>query len=397
MDLLKLSTHLRKVIKLIATFAKNRNEMTVEREFAGFVLPFTAGVFLATGPALIRTAHFPALCTASLAVTAMLLMCLMHPYRRSIPAWIPWILLIMTGLSTGAFSGLTSSMASVSSLDSSFMARVTGFGSGLGEAIDRVKFGSPTTNALLKALVTGERGDIPRSVAEAFRLSGASHILSLSGFHLGIIYGIIKCSLAGLGNSTGISRLRSVLIIFSCGFYTLATGAGPSIVRAFLFIMLGETVSMLRRHRSTSGLLFSALFIQSVFSPASIRSVSFQLSYAAMAGIAYIYPWLRNFWPGNPDDDRLFTKGVRWIWNSAAMSIACQITTGPLAYLYFKSFPVHFLLTNLIALPLTSILIPVGLASIALSALGICPPIMLKATDLLAEALSAALEIISGM
>ncbi len=371
--------------------------MTVERETAGFVLPFATGIFLATGPALITKTYFPAACTASLVVTADLLILLMHPSRRNMPWWVPWALTALAGLAAGAWAGLTSLNMDVSSCSTEFGLRAAELGRGLGDFVDRIPFRNAGTNALLKALTTGERNDIPPEVADAFRESGAAHILSLSGFHLGIVYGIVRWSLSGLGNSPRAVRLRSGLIVLLCGFYTLITGAGPSIVRAFLFILLGETARVLHRDRSVPTLLLSALLIQLVASPAAIRSVSFQLSYAAMAGIAWIYPRLRDFWPGNPSDDRLFTRGVRWIWNSAALSIACQLTTGPLAYMYFGTFPVNFLLTNLIALPLTSLLIPVGLGTVLLSALGICPSFMLDATDFLASTLSFSLEVIAGM
>ncbi len=371
--------------------------MTAEREFAGFVLPFAAGIFLATGPALVRITYFPFMGTAALLVTAMLLMFMMHPWRVRAAAWIPWALMAMLGLSAGAFMGLTSLIMSLSSCATSLEVWAAGFGERLGSFIDGIPFGDSGTNALLKALVTGERNDIPLAVASAFRDSGAAHILSLSGFHLGIVYALVRGLLSWLGNSPGVSGVRSVLIVLLCGFYTLATGAGPSIVRAFLFILLGETARLLHRQRSTATLLLSALVIQLALSPGSIRSVSFQLSYAAMAGIAWIYPWLRDFWPGLASEDRLPIRGARWIWNSAALSISCQFTTGPLAFYYFGTFPQHFLLTNLIALPLTSLLIPLGLLAIALSGLGICPTILLQATDALVSALSFSLEVIAGM
>ncbi len=380
----------------MTTFTKTYNEMTAEREFAGFVLPFAAGIFLATGPALIRLTYFPLLGTASLTAVASLLIFMMHPYRQRTAVWFPWILTGVTGLAAGAFTGLTSLSIELSSY-SIFGSWAEGYGRSLGNFIDGIPFGDSRTNALLKALVTGERNDIPKSISDAFRDSGAAHILSLSGFHLGIVYGIVRWSLSGLGNSPGATRLRSSLIILLCGLYTLATGAGPSIVRSFLFILLGEAALMFHRRRSTATLLFSSLLLQLFFSPSSIRSVSFQLSYAAMAGIAWIYPWLRDLWAGSPSDDRAFTRAVRRIWNSAAMSIACQLTTGPIAWFYFNSFPQHFLLTNLIALPLTSLLIPLGITAIILSSLGICPAILLRAADMLAQALSAALEIIAGM
>ncbi len=372
--------------------------MTVERDFAGFVLPFAAGILLSTGSALIKYQHLPAASTLSLLLTSMILMFMFNPsWRAGLWAGMDRIMIAGLGICAGLFMGCSSLMMDISSYETAFGLRAAGFGHRLGAAIDALGFENESTNAVIKALITGERNDIPPSVTDAFRESGASHILSLSGFHLGIVYGIVRWTLAGLGNTPKALRVKSAITVSLCGFYTLATGAGPSIVRAFLFILLGETARLLHRRQTTASVLFSALFLQLAFSPSSISSVSFQLSYAAMAGIAYIYPWLRDLWPGIPQDDRPFTRGVRWIWNSAALSISCQLTTGPLAWFYFDSFPQHFLLTNLIAIPLTSLIIPLALATLLLSSLGLCPAIILKATETLVQALSAALEIIAGM
>ncbi len=381
-------------------FAKNRIEMTAEREFAGFVLPFAAGIFITAGLGLIRYSYLPAACTVSFMMTAAAVLVMLHPSRN---AWTSsWkdmdrVLIVALGLCVGMFMGFGGCIMEISSGESAVGLWASRFGHSLGNFIDSLPFEDGDTNAVIKALITGERNDIPKSVTAAFRDSGAAHILSLSGFHLGIVYGIVKYSLSIFGNRRSAVAARSVAVIALCGFYTLATGAGPSIVRAFLFILLGETARLTHRRRSTASLLLSALLIQLALSPSSIRSVSFQLSYAAMAGIAYVYPLLRDFWPGKPSDDRPFTRAVRCIWNSAVLSIACQLTTGPIAYFYFETFPAHFILTNLIALPLSSLIIPFALLTIVLSALGICPVIMLKATEALVQALSAALEIIAGM
>ncbi len=372
--------------------------MTVEREQAGFVLPFAAGIFLAAGQTLIKYPYLPAAATLSLAFTSLILISILNPaWKARTDVSMDRLIIGVLGLCAGIFMGSSAGLMDISSSEPSIITWASGFGRRLGEAVDALQFTNRDTNAIIKALITGERNDIPRNVTEAFRESGASHILSLSGFHLGIIYGIVRFLLAALGNRPGTVRTKSVITVSLCGLYTLATGAGPSIVRAFLFILLGETARLLHRRQTTASFLLSALLIQLAISPASITSVSFQLSYAAMAGIAFIYPYLRDFWPGIPQNDRPFTRGVRWIWNSAALSISCQLTTAPLAWLYFDSFPVHFLLTNLIALPLTSLIIPLALATLVLTTLGLCPAIIPKATEALTQALSAALEIIANM
>ena len=120
-----------------------------------------------------------------------------------------------------------------------------------------------------------------------------------------------------------------------------------------------------------------------------------------MAGIAFIFPQLKAFWPGSEEVRTGFFKNrpkpLRWIWNSAALSISCQLTTGPLAWLYFESFPVHFLLTNLIAIPLTGLIIPSALLLLFLNSFGGCPEFLLTATEAMISALSESLAIISTM
>ena len=371
--------------------------MKVEREIAGFTLPFAAGILLISlaGNHFFSSHHVWA--SASLGACSVMLMYCIHPSRKNIGTIGRAFLIGGLALCLGIFCGECGKILSVSSLDSALFIHAQRYGKLLQAAVDSIPFSDPQTNAVIKALLTGERADIPSYVATVFRDSGASHILALSGFHLGIIYAIVKTILGIFGNRKETVVIRSCITMSICGFYTLATGAGPSIVRALLFVVLHETAGLLHRYHSTASVLFSALVIQLAISPGSITSVGFQLSYAAMAGIAFIYPWFRDIWPGNPFDDGRFTKAVRWIWNSAAMSLSCQVTTAPLAWIYFHSFPRHFLFTNLLALPLSSLIISAGLAATALNAAGICPKPLVSITERLVRILVQSLEIISGM
>ncbi len=361
--------------------------MKVEGDIVGFVLPFAAGVTVGVFAAYL---HEPAPAGMLMAVSLLPPLYLTHPSRKGLDGRITTSVMILSAALCGLVTGITGSVTSVSTITGLAESKALAFGRSMQAAIDSIPFASTDTGAIIKALLTGERSDIPPDVTEAFKASGASHILALSGLHLGIIYAIIRKILTPFGNSPAALRIRSMITIFSCGLYTLATGAGPSIVRAFLFILLGEAASLSGRIRNTGGILMGALLIQLTISPESIRSAGFQLSYAAMAGIAYIYPRIRNIWPHTEKDGL-----IGWMWNSASMSIACQVTTGPIAWLLFRTFPQHFLLTNMIAIPLSGIIIPVSLFTLALNAFGICPNIMIKATETLVDTLSTALEIIS--
>ena len=371
--------------------------MRVERETAGFALPFTAGVLLAAYSGISLSGMDTTSPAAALAVTAICLFSLIHPSRKTFRTSTLCILTGTAAFSSGMLCAFTSSHISVSLSDGDFIIWAESLGRRMQDAIDRIPFTDKNANAIAKALITGERSGIPGWITEAFRNSGASHILALSGLHLGIIYSIINRSLSIVGNYRSIWIPRSLAIVTACGFYTIATGAGPSIVRAFLFIALAEYGRLAYRHSSTGQLLFSALILQLTLSPFSVKSVGFQLSYAAMAGIAFIFPRLKSLWPGKYSDDSPFTRSIRKIWDMSAMSISCQITTAPLAWIYFGTFPRHFLLTNLLALPLTGIIIPAILITLGLSSCGICLPAVITFTELMISTLITILDIIAKM
>ncbi len=260
------------------------------------------------------------------------------------------------------------------------------------KVIDGIPFDDAQNNALVKALLTGDRSGLSRETAAAFRDSGAAHILALSGLHLGIIYGVISKAAKIFGNSVAAAKFRSVLIILTTGAYCIMVGAGPSISRAFLFILLREGASLAERRTDLRTTLCGSFVIQVCIDAEAVRSVSFQLSYLAIAGIAYIYPPLKAMYPAGG----LKRSPLRRIWDSAALSIACQAATGPLAWLRFGTFPQYFIITNLIALPLTGILIPAAIVTSLLGAAGICPAAAVNLTAFLADALRQSLQIIAA-
>uniref|UniRef100_UPI004029B283 ComEC/Rec2 family competence protein n=1 Tax=Candidatus Cryptobacteroides bacterium TaxID=3085639 RepID=UPI004029B283 len=246
---------------------------------------------------------------------------------------------------------------------------------------------------LLKALLTGDKSGLDSHTVATFRDSGAAHILALSGLHLGFIYAILLKVTSLAGMSPRVRKIRSILIIAVSGFYTIATGASPSLVRAFLFIVINETARLLHRHVPPVHVLCIALMIQLALTPAVISSIGFQMSYLAMAGIFLIYPHLKAWYPGRESGIDLPRK----IWNTAALTLSCQILTGPLAWLRFRTFPLYFLITNLFALPVTSLLMLLAICTTALTYIGLCPNLLVTATDSAASALLFIMEVIAGL
>ena len=261
----------------------------------------------------------------------------------------------------------------------------------------RIPFPHGETNALLLALLTGRRERLDRATVQSFRSAGAAHILALSGLHLGIIYLILSKLLFFFGNSRTAWILRSTLVVGLSAWFTIMTGANPSTVRALLFIALAETARNCPGRRSSPvGIWCAALLIQLCLKPGIIVSAGFQLSYLAMLGIFLLYPVLKGLYPGSGSPAEGWDP-VRRIWNSMALAISCQCFTSPLSWLRFHSFPQYFLLSNLIAMPLTGCLIAGGLACTALEAAAKSPRLLTQAVDWIAVALMRSLEIIAGM
>ncbi len=300
-------------------------------------------------------------------------------------------LLVVSFLLAGLFSGLAGSIpwAGAPSMPERWARAAC---ERLKEVIARTPFPSEGTAPLLTALFTGDRSGLSRATVSAFRDSGASHILALSGLHLGILYAILDRITRAAGAFPAVRRVRFGLILGSAGFFTLMTGAAPSLVRAFLFIAINETLHLTGRPRKATRVLCLALLVQLVLDPTAIRSVGFQLSYLAMAGIFLLYPPLEAWYPPSPAWDPF-----RRIWKGAALSLSCQLFTAPLVWHHFHSFPRHFLLTNLLALPLTTLLMGSATLLLALRALGPCPALLIRLTDTLCNGLQWVLGIIAGM
>lgn len=269
----------------------------------------------------------------------------------------------------------------------------SGAAAALDMAIRRLGFSDRTTPALMGALLTGNKSHLDYDTIEIFRKSGASHLLALSGLHLGFIYTLIRKMLQPLGNSPVIKAVRVGTVMGFCTFYTIMTGAGPSITRALLFIVINETCSLNpERKKSGAGVLSMAFIIQVTAMPGVVRSVGFQLSYLAMAGIFLLGIPMQKWFPQGRR-----TGILKKIWDASAISISCQAFTAPLTWVYFHSFPRHFLLANILALPVTEAAILLSIITITAEGCNIsCNP-LINACDYIFGLLVRILETISRM
>ncbi|MBP5571250.1 MAG: ComEC/Rec2 family competence protein [Bacteroidales bacterium] len=365
-------------------------------------LPFVAGV--ACGALLVRSGPIPSWLTAlpswpaafpswpaptgHLPLAALLLVAvclgLLVRSRRSERVLIPLLL-----FAVGMFCYCS---RAADLYHAAWTSRLTGLAARLGQLIDGVPFAHDSTAPLLRALMTGDRSGLDRQTVELFRLSGAAHLLALSGLHLGVIATMLRRVLAVLGNSRPAWIVRAALTVGFCAVYTIACGASPSLVRALLFIILGQVAALCpgRRSSPTSRLCVAAT-IQLALDPLSIRSVAFQLSYLAMVGVVVIAPRLEAWYPATRLSSRI--DPLRAVWKAASLALSCQLTTAPVVWLRFGYLPQYFLLTNLFAMPLCELLLPVAILTIVLG----LPDVLVRLTDLLATGMLQILEVIASL
>lgn len=229
--------------------------------------------------------------------------------------------------------------------------------------------------AVLAAITLGSKNELPRELKKAYSNSGAMHILALSGLHIGILYGIISFLLFFLDFSYKTKRFKFIISAIMILFYGYITGFSPSVQRAAIMILVYSIASMGSRRSNKYAMIAIAAFLITLVNPRQLFHIGFQLSFAAVIGIAAIYPVINGSFKILYPDHQLknlsgykyVKKGVSAVWSILAISVACQITTFPFTIYYFGTYAPYFLLTNLVAVPLAAVILYLFVPAIALS------------------------------
>jgi competence protein ComEC len=227
--------------------------------------------------------------------------------------------------------------------------------------------------ALLSGILIGDDHDLPSDVQEAFQNSGTSHIIAISGFNMAIVAGLVTLLVGSL-----LPRRQGFgIIVFAVAFYTLLTGATPSVLRAAVMSVVGLLGALIgRRQMGINSLAFTAA-LMCLVNPFLPWNVSFQLSFAATLGLV---------WYAAPLEEAVFGFARRlipaawvqqllgWIAEFFFCTLAAQITTLPVMIYHFQRLSLGALLANVLVLPPQSALMILGgaatLAGLLLPALG---------------------------
>lgn len=243
--------------------------------------------------------------------------------------------------------------------------------------------------SIIQALLLGQRNDISESVYNNYKNAGAVHILAVSGLHIGILLLLLQFVLKPLERlPKGKTFKLAVMVVLLWGFAFLA-GLSASVVRAVTMFSFVAYALYLNRPSNTFNILaLSILFILLVIDPKLLFQVGFQMSYAAVFAIVWIYPLLQRLW---------FPKNslLRKVWQLFSVSIAAQLGVLPISLFYFHQFPGLFFVSNLLIVPFLGLILGGGILIIFLVLLNVLPDFLVEIYNELIGWMNSIIELIA--
>ena len=220
---------------------------------------------------------------------------------------------------------------------------------------------SPQTMNVINALLFGQRQDMDKDTTASYTNAGVVHILAISGLHFTLLFLGLNWLLAPLKRMPKIGRTGHFIIIIALMWlFAFITGLSASVVRAvvmFTFVLVGELFN--RRANIYNSLAISMLVLL-LAKPNFLFDAGFQLSYLAVFAIVWLQPiygkmkrskyWLVNF-----------------VKDTIAISLIAQMGVLPLSLYYFNQFPLLFLLANIVVIPLSNVVLGLGIAILLLN------------------------------
>ena len=206
---------------------------------------------------------------------------------------------------------------------------------------------------VLKAILLGDDDTLEPSLKKSYSSAGVSHILCVSGMHVGIIFMIINFLLKPLDYFKTTRIIKTILMILFIWYYANITGLAPSVSRSaamFTFVAIGQ---VLQRNTNVFHSLFASMFILLMRNPLLLFEVGFQLSYLAVFGIVIFQPKIASI-------INFRTKIGKYFWEILSVSVAAQLATSPISIYYFSQFPNYFMFSNLAVITLSFVVVITG-------------------------------------
>ncbi|MGW9684093.1 ComEC/Rec2 family competence protein [Flagellimonas sp. 2504JD1-5] len=219
---------------------------------------------------------------------------------------------------------------------------------------------------VIQALLLGQRDDISESIYNNYKDAGAIHILAVSGLHVGILLLLFQFLLTPLERLPKGKTLKLLSVVVLLWTYAFIAGLSPSIVRAVTMFTFIAYAMHLNRPTNAFNIVALSMFFILLAKPLFLFQVGFQMSYAAVLAIVWIYPKLQQFW--FPDNFL-----IRKTWQLLSVSMAAQLGVLPISLYYFHQFPALFFISNLLIIPFLGIILGMGILVILLSLVDFLP------------------------
>ena len=203
------------------------------------------------------------------------------------------------------------------------------------------------TGGYASALLLGMQSMIPSEDHEAFANLGIAHILSVSGFHVGVLIGVLALLFRLLNLKPPLRLLCYAVILL---FYATLCGMNLPVIRAALYTLLFVEGRILNRPRSGIHLLSAVMIVTVLFSPAQVTGASFALTYSAMFGLLWFLPWAQRL---NPFRNQFLSR----IFDSVLVTFGVQLALLLPELFFYQRLPLLSFLINLPAMAVFSVLI----------------------------------------
>lgn len=221
---------------------------------------------------------------------------------------------------------------------------------------------TPDQYAFISALIIGYKGSLSNDIQDAFNASGTSHVLAVSGYHVGVIYLILVYLLGFMGGSQKQRIIKQSVIIAALWVYVFITGLPISVIRSAIMLSVFCLSDIFHKRGFTYNTMAIAAFLILMANPYSFFDLGFQLSFASVFSILYFQPKFSRVY--NPKN-----RYGRYAWQLLVVSLAAQIGVFPLILYYFGTFPSYFFVANVLVVPLTGVIMYAFFPLLAFSAL----------------------------
>ncbi|WP_417130019.1 ComEC/Rec2 family competence protein, partial [Phocaeicola sp.] len=215
--------------------------------------------------------------------------------------------------------------------------------------------------AVVSALTIGEKRELTPELKAVYGAAGASHVLALSGLHVGILSCILLWLFYPLTYLKHGRKILALLVVCLLWGFAFISGLSSSVVRAVVMYSLYTLASICSEERF-SGMhsLVLAAFLMLIYNPFFLFDISFQLSFAAVFSILAFYPLFSRLLC-------IKNRVLRYVWNTLSLSMSAQLGTLPFILYYFGSFPTYFLLANLVVVILAGGILVLTLIALCLA------------------------------